>query len=441
MPDAPAAAPPVSPPVSPTSPAALPTGAAALGTVPLGFSNVPTSKAFTRAREGLKSGKYDAPSADKPAIAPERTRQDEPPKETKVEPDKPQDAPPTEQTTEKPTDKPTEEKKKVSPWRLVDEWKDKASRLEKELTELKTKPQTEDPEIAKKLTASDERITALEKENTELKQRVKFADYAESEEYKEKFEKPYTDAWAAGRKMIARLQVTQPDGTTRQAAAADFDALMESYLRSPEQTAETIESLFGQRASLLTPYLVDVEKQASRAQNALDEFKKTGHQQRQQQQEAQQRFQKQMADHLTQSWEKANKLAVEDPKNGSYFKPRAKEAADFDPEWNQRLAKGFELADRAFRENPYDPRLTPEQREAVVQRHAAVRNRAAAFGALKYENAKLRSQLEEREKALEQYEESEPTAGDGKGKETTQTTAGSALERSRAALRSGKYAR
>jgi hypothetical protein len=96
-----------------------------------------------------------------------------------------------------------------------------------------------------------------------------------------------------------------------------------------------------------------------------------------------------------------------DEKNGPFFKP-----VEGDEHWNQRLAKGFELVDRAFAENPLDPNLTSEQRAAVVRRHAAVRNRAAAFGPLKYKVSQLETKVAELTKELEQFKGSTPTVGD-----------------------------
>ena len=79
---------------------------------------------------------------------------------------------------------------------------------------------------------------------------------------------------------------------------------------------------------------------------------------------------------------------------------------------NQRLAKGFELADRAFSENPLAPNLTAEQRRSIVERHAAVRNRAAAFGRLVYQNDQLTTERDALKKELAEFKSTVPgTAG------------------------------
>jgi len=139
MPDAPVVAP---APVAAPSPAPA---AGALGTVPMGFSNIPSTPSFKRGSTALRSGKYDAPSADdkKPA-APVPPVAEDKVDPNKVEVVKPAEDAPVKEGEQKvegdQTKTPVEgEKKKVSPWRLVDEWKEKATRLEKELAEAKTK--------------------------------------------------------------------------------------------------------------------------------------------------------------------------------------------------------------------------------------------------------------------------------------------------------------
>jgi len=441
MPDAATIAP--SPTAAPT-----PTGAAALGTVPLGFSNVPQGKGFKRASEALRSGKYDAPSStDEKKVIPDPVVQND---QNKVEPvkdptnkqpdgdqpakgaDESKDA--TDPNAAKPADG---EKKKPSPWRLVDEWKGKYAALEKEVAQLRSTKPTEDPKVAEQVKQYNERITTLEKENTDLKDRMKFVNYAESDDYKEKFDRPYQEHWHTGREMVSSMLVTDAEGNSRQGTAQDFDRLMTEYLQNPAQAGKQISEMFGENAPLLTPYLANVKGAAVRASRAIEEFKKTGNEKLKQETEAQSRERLQTSEHLAKSWEKANKTALDDPKNGTFFKPK-----EGDQEWNQRLAKGFELADRAFKENPFAPGLTAEQRESIVNRHAAVRNRAAAFGPMKHRIQQLEAQLEEREKALAEYEEAEPGAGDAQGRNGgVVTNGGSALARATAALRSGKYAR
>ena len=141
---------------------------------------------------------------------------------------------------------------------------------------------------------------------------------------------------------------------------------------------------------------------------ALDEARKSGAEREKQMTERQQRVQKQTNAEIKTTWDAANQAALADPNNGEYFKP-----VEGDETRNQLLGKGFALVDKAFSQNPTDPRFTPEQRAEVVRRHAAVRNRAAAFGPMKYIIAKLKQQIADLEKANGKFKESEPPASGG----------------------------
>jgi hypothetical protein len=126
-------------------------------------------------------------------------------------------------------------------------------------------------------------------------------------------------------------------------------------------------------------------------------------------------------------WNEANAEAVADRENGQYFKP-----VEGDDTRNQLLGKGFALVDKGFSENPMDPKLTPEQRTEVVRRHAAIRNRAAAFGPLKYLVKKLTQEVADLKKANGQFKTSAPPTAGGTSTPSAGATT-SARERMRQA--------
>jgi hypothetical protein len=138
--------------------------------------------------------------------------------------------------------------------------------------------------------------------------------------------------------------------------------------------------------------------------NALKEARESGATREKEQTEKQQREYGEVSTKIRDTWSKANEEVTVDPKYGTYFTP-----VEGDEQGNQRLAKGFELADRAFSENPLAPGLSAEQRESIVRRHAAVRNRAAAFGRLVYQNGQSKQRIAELEKQLAEYKGTEPT--------------------------------
>jgi len=428
------------------APAAAP-AAPALGTIPIGtITNIPTTPAFKKAAGELRSGKYGPTESKQPetkqpdAKLPDPVKPDPIKAETteKTETEKTEQPPTTETKTT--DEKGKETKTKISPWKLVDEWKGKHSLAEKQIADLQTQLadlKTKAPDVAeaKKLT---ERLEKAEARAKQLEDEVKFADYSKSDEYRTQYEKPYQDAWKAGQSLVSKMNITTQDGTVRKATPADWDRIMEIHFQDPETAANELSELFGAKASVVSSYMVDVEKHGRKAANAIDEYRTKGAERWTQQQEDGKRHEKQISEDLSKSWDAATKASLEHPEYGQYFKQR-----EGDPEWNQRLAKGYELADRAFRENAKDPNLTPEQRKSIVNRHAALKHRAAAFGALRYDNQRLRAENAELRQQRDEYGESEPTGSDGKGKngEGAPQVGATAMARARAALHSGKYAR
>ena len=139
---------------------------------------------------------------------------------------------------------------------------------------------------------------------------------------------------------------------------------------------------------------------------ALEDAKKNSIQRDKDREAQQQRLTGEIASHIKETWEKANQEFLNDEKYGPQFKP-----IEGDQEGNTRLAKGFELVDRAFNENPNNPNLTPEERAKIVRRHAAVRNRAASWGRLHANYDKAMTELAALKKELEQYKASAPSTG------------------------------
>ena len=166
---------------------------------------------------------------------------------------------------------------------------------------------------------------------------------------------------------------------------------------------------------------------------ALDEARKNGAEREKMSQERYQKWEKDTKGHISTVWNESNAAAQADPENGQYFKP-----VEGDDTRNQLLGKGFALVDKAFAENPMDPRLTPDQRAEAVKHHAAVRNRAAAFGPMKYLIRKLQQENAELKKANEQFKDSEPKTAGG-----TTTPAGGATTSARDRMHAAgdKYAR
>jgi hypothetical protein len=139
---------------------------------------------------------------------------------------------------------------------------------------------------------------------------------------------------------------------------------------------------------------------------ALDDAKKNSIQ-RDKEREAQQKGQLgEIAKTIKETWDKVNEEFLKDETYGPVFRP-----LEGDQEGNTRLAKGYELVDRAFSENPNNPQLTPEERAKIIRRHAAVRNRAASWGRLHANYVKATTEIEALKKELSQYKGSVPGTG------------------------------
>ena len=175
----------------------------------------------------------------------------------------------------------------------------------------------------------------------------------------------------------------------------------------PEARKAAVEK-FGDFADDVMAHRKEIRRLFDEQSAALEEAKTSGAKREAEKREQQTRQWGEMTTEIKTTWAKANEEAAADEKYGSYFKP-----VDGDEQGNQRLAKGFELADRAFSENPLAPGLDAEKRKAIVQRHAAVRNRCAAFGRLVYQNQQKADEIAALKKELAEYKDTEPPADGG----------------------------
>lgn len=292
---------------------------------------------------------------------------------------------------------------KTNPWKLVDEWKGRASTLEKEVVELKKQlvPEQERKSI-------ESRVAAAEARAKEMEDEIRYVNYQKHPDYIKNYQEPYEKAWKAATTELSEITITDP--STREARVATPQDLMELVGLPLGKAREIADQVFGPFADDVMAHRKVIKSLFENRTAALEEAKKSGAAREQQMRERMERQNSEVQRFIKTTWEKVNASALEDPKNGHYFKPR-----EGDQEWNQRLGKGFQLVDQAYSETPEDPRLTPEQRSNVIKRHAAVRNRAASWGALKFENGKLSARLKEVEAELSQYKSSTPPTGGSSG--------------------------
>lgn len=327
------------------------------------------------------------------------------------------DAPP-EEAAKAPADG---KKPKVNPWKLYEESKKKIQEYEVKLaeTEKRAIPEAKMKEYQTMIEAGQARLKELEEE-------IRYVNYSKSAEFKEKYQKPYDESWKRAMDELKELTIEVEDGNTRPVSPSDMLSLVNKSL--PEARKEAVEK-FGDFADDVMAHRKEIRRLFDEQSAALEQARTDGEKREKEMAEAGQKERTEMTAAVKEQWAKANEAAAADEKYGTYFKP-----IEGDEQGNQRLAKGFELADRAFSENPLAKGLTPEQRNAIVQRHAAVRNRCAAFGRLVFMNQSKDTEIAELKKQLAEFTGAEPPA-DGGGKPPVQPNSGKGMEGVLAELR------
>lgn len=289
--------------------------------------------------------------------------------------------------------------KKVSPWKLVDEWKKRAADAETKLVEA-TKSQ---PSEAQRK-AQTEEFQRKEARLKELEDEIRYVNYSKSEEYKTKYEAPYDKAWSRAMSELGEISITDPaSGEARAVTPADLLELVNLPLGKAQDLAD---EAFGKFSSAVMAHRKEIRGLHDAQAAALEEARKNGTVREQQMAERSRQWQQDLAKEVSETWSRFNEAAAKDEKYGKFFTP-----VEGDQEGNQRLEKGFDLVDKAFSENPFAPNLKPEERAAIVKRHAAVRNRAAAFGRLVLQVSEAEAKIAALTRELEQFKSSTPPAG------------------------------
>lgn len=291
-------------------------------------------------------------------------------------------------------------KEKVNPWKLVDQYKGQLAKLEKEVADAKSATL---PDNMKKEYLTQ--IEQLQKRNTELEDEMRFVNYEQSTDFQEKYQKPYVRKFESIMERLSGAKIKGEDGNPRPVTPNDVLAVVSAPL---DEAYAIAEEKFGRAADWVVQRGEELRSLWNERQSALDEAKTKGAERAKQQQEMTVKQMNEMKDFVSSTWNKVNQSILKDEKWSKYFSP-----VEGDQDGNQSLSKGFELVDRAFSESPNAPGLTNEQRAAIIQRHAAVRNRAAAAGRLIKWNQKLESKIAELESELGKFKSTTPPAGGG----------------------------
>ncbi len=384
-----------------STPSAEPTGAAPSGTMPDPGENLDGGEHLSDGMRELEQMSADdaprpAPKPKKPAVTDPKKPTD--PKTPPKEADEPED--PTAEL-EDDAEEAAEQKAPEKPVKAAElrtayekskaDLKTKDAEITKLKTELKQAQEAPRNDPEKKLLA--EKFEASEKKRQALEQELRVVAYQKSEEFVEKYDKPWNEAWEQASTELSELMIEQEDGSARVATVKDLQALLHL---PPVEARKFAKAAFGEAADEVMAHYRKLKDLSAKHTKALADSAKnaeTFHKEREAKTVAER--QKEYA-----TWTEANKTWPE--KFPSFFAPK-----EGDEQGNALLAKGYEMADKAFSSNG---NMSPEER---VKLHAEVRNKAAAFPRVALDLKRARARIKELEASLAQFEESEPKSGDG----------------------------
>lgn len=320
------------------------------------------------------------------------------PEEKAAEPTKADDPPKLEDESAEPQKGP----KKPSDFLREELAKQKArtEALEAEVKQYKTPK--EDPE-KKSLT---EKFAQEEKRRKELEDELRFSNYERSPEFKEKYVKPYHEAYAEAvadlKQMTVPVDLNDPTGPQRAATEQELNQLVNL---PPQQAGKLAKLLFEEGAQTMINHRERILQTWRAQQKALEEGRKNGEQR-----------EKQLAELQTKQQAELRKTQMElRSSNEPDFLKRHPELTieldakgePLDAEMQKLLDQDRTVTDKLFDDSTNWP---PEKK---LEMHAEMRNRAAHFGTVVRTLRKVVTQLDEAKKKLSEYEGSEPGKGDG----------------------------
>jgi hypothetical protein len=300
------------------------------------------------------------------------------------------------------------------------DWKGKYEKLQAESS--KPKPDPEKEQLLK------DRET-WNKARTDLETELKFANYERSQEYKDKYQQPFLNAYAQGHKLIAALTFKSPDqkdafgevveaGQARKGTEADWDQLM--AITDEETAATFIAEHFGHSAARVTLMRDKVLDLHGQMRAAAEDFRKQSGERETQFRDSVAKQQKE----ISERWHAANNRAAE--KYPQYFAPDPA-----DPKGNALLEQGMRLTDLAFGvlDSSEFPKLPQALQDKLVNGrlppgeltllHSAIRNRAAAYDRLVARLNQREAEKKELQAKLDGFEKSEPGRGQARKVEAT----------------------
>ncbi len=293
--------------------------------------------------------------------------------------------------------------------KLREEYEPKVSKLESRIKELESRKPEDNSPLVEELKSAKAKLEEYESE-------IRFTDYKKSQEFQDKYDKPYKEAWHKAMNDLSELTIELEDGSTRQATATDLISIANMPLGEARAKAR---ALFGDAADDIMAHRRIIRDLSEAQEKALTDAKKNSGE-HEKKLAAQREIQHQ---ETLKIWQEANKSLAE--KYPKWFRE-----SEGDQEGNELLRKGFSLADLHF----IGPEgLRPEQIEMLpsafrdsikanggklkledrVRLDALLRNKIASHSRIARQLKNANARIAELEKNLSEYEKSEPAASKG----------------------------
>lgn len=257
------------------------------------------------------------------------------------------------------------------------------------------------------------------KTRTEIENELKMSAYERSQEFKDKFQRPYMDAYKMGRQKAASLKIQEIKNDVdevvrpgRQGTEADFDLIMR--IDDDDTAAEKAAELFGPvKAQSVLYYRERVQELHNSSRSEIEDYRNKAATREKEMTEARTRQEQEQAERIKANGETFRKLVEEGIKaKPEYFTP-----AEGDNEAAEMVKRGQAVADSLFSGiNPKTGR--PYTPDGLVKFHAFVRNAVAAHGHILHKLKAAEVKMAELESDLVEYKQSGSSKDSGRAGDT-----------------------
>jgi hypothetical protein len=355
----------------------------------------------------------DSPSADEPAVdtpsaddTPDDSADDDADAkalEDVFNDDKPKDDKPADDKAPTIDDKPKDD---APPEDMSKYPKDFRKRLEQVNTELATLKQQEktlrdELAAAKEAKGGDSEaiaksLEAREQELKELRGELRKVRFEKSEDYLEKYEKPFKTAASIAQEEVEKLKILDTDPQTGESVKrpATWEDFVEIYKMEPDEQDEAIDAKFGKSAYRVSHHLALLKSRDRDMNDALEKEKSDWESAQANETAA-----------MARQYQELNKVWEQTNKDLQSKRPDWYGEINGDDEGNELLRKGYETFE------PYWKSRSQMKREDIIVYETQLRNRAAAMPRMAHLNTKLRTQVTQLEAKIQKL------LGKGPGKE------------------------